>query len=224
MFPIPSGLGIDRPNTHQLVHQVRPVRVAHAREPKHDRAHSHVAWQRHAEHRSVQAGNGCAERVARDEHVLEPVVLERALDGGEDEVGGAALRGLEARVQLDAAVGLREERRVGVDLLELDVVRDREELFRVRALVRDDDRLRVRVLRDEDCRVVSYMRAAREGGIIDQNGWFQLACVRDRSARAEVENTCARARATFETKRGMCARDAQTKTRHGMRTRLEEAG
>ena len=63
------------------------------------------------------------------EHVLEPGRGQAVLDGREHEVHGVALRVLEAAVQLHVVARLREERRVRVDLEELDVVRDREDLL-----------------------------------------------------------------------------------------------
>lgn len=56
------------------------------------------------------------------------------------------MKNIEARL----TTSLGEQRRVRAHLQELDVVRDREDLIRVSALVRDDNRLSVGITGDED--------------------------------------------------------------------------
>ena len=130
---------------------VRERLVADARQAEYDRVDLDVVRQRHPQHHCVEARHRRTQGVASDQDLLEPIGRKRALDGRENEVCSAALCVLEARVNLDVGRRLREERRVRVDLRELDVICDRQDLVRVCALVRDDDLLLVRVLRNEDC-------------------------------------------------------------------------
>ena len=147
----PSHASIIAQATHQGVHQIGPRRVPDARQAKDDRVDLDVVRQRHPQHHRVETRHRRAQGVASDQDLLEPIRRKRALNGRENEVSSTALGVLEAGVDLDVGRRLREERRVRVDLRELDVIRDRQDLVRVSALVRDDDLLLVRVLRDEDC-------------------------------------------------------------------------
>jgi hypothetical protein len=149
-----GGAGIERLDV------VRPVLVAHAREPEDDDADVGARGKVRREVDRVNRSDWGAERVADERDRGACVVVEGGLDGGEDLCRCARLGVCEPLMYLNARGYVREKARIERLRDDVCIVDKREKRLVVRTLMRDDNRVERGIVSNVPVRCITVIASS----------------------------------------------------------------